>query len=511
MADPAEELLPLLGINMDQQRESDDSELSSGEEDDDSISSGVEEEEMEHDAHGEIGNHQGDGNGPEMEPNNEEALPALMLRQRRWKKKLKISLRKKSCDSDSHRPTIVNFDQSLPSSHSYLGNDLEEVRGRTILEEGSVVTMPLLLLPSVVLVPGQVLPLQLHMQHLVAMVRRVADNNNTFGVINIGRSHRGDNIQNVSTLGCTAEIFSKRDEMDDSSGISIMTVKARGRQRFRIINMKSEVTGEIMGKVKILPELSLTHALDGARIPSLCRLMAPAAEDPQDMVKTAVDRQGRVLTSVDFRRQSTVTRLTSAHFTWWPPWVYKMYDIDWLAEQIRGELQNWCPVSLPSDPVDLSFWVAHNLPVNDDVRLKLLSFDSVVQRLRFGLNVIRKSGRLLCCDQCQEQISSKEHVFSMCQEGPLGAYVNPHGHVHEMFTVTTIQNLTHVGGAYTEHSWFPGYAWTIVQCKHCHHHMGWKFTATKKNLSPRKFWGLCRSSVKTAFGSMEDDEKDVEM
>ncbi|RUS80051.1 hypothetical protein EGW08_012168, partial [Elysia chlorotica] len=118
MADPAEELLPLLGINMDQQRESDDSELSSGEEDDDSISSGVEEEEMEHDAHGEMGNHQGDGNGPEMEPNNGEALPALMLRQRRWKNKLKISLRKKSRDSDSQRPTIVNFDQSLPSSHS---------------------------------------------------------------------------------------------------------------------------------------------------------------------------------------------------------------------------------------------------------------------------------------------------------------------------------------------------------------------------------------------------------
>ena len=82
-----------------------------------------------------------------------------------------------------------------------------------------------------------------------------------------------------------------------------------------------------MGKVRILPELSLTHALDGARIPSLCRLMAPPAEDPHDMVKTAVDRQGRVLTSVDLRCQSMVTRLTSAHFTWWPPWVYKMYDI----------------------------------------------------------------------------------------------------------------------------------------------------------------------------------------
>ncbi|GFS14021.1 protein cereblon [Elysia marginata] len=508
MADPAEDLLPLLGINIDEggHRESDDSEFSSGEETDESFSSGLEEEQMEHEANEEIADHQGNGNEPAAEADGEEELPALEVRRHPRIKKRKISLRKKSADSQSQKATIVNFDQSLPSSHSYLGSDLEEVRGRTILEEGSVVTMPLLLLPGVVLVPGQVLPLQLHMQPLVAMVRRVADTNNTFGVLNVGRTNRGDNYQNVSTLGCTAEIFSKRDELDDSSGISIMTVKARGRQRFKIINMKSEVTGEIMGKVRILPELSLTHVLDGARIPSLCRLMVPPAEDPQDMVKTAVDRQGRVLTSVDLRCQSMVTRLTSAHFTWWPPWVYKMYDIDWLAEQIRGELQNWCPASLPPDPVNLSFWVAHNLPVSDDLRLRLLSFDSVVQRLRFGLNVIRKSGRLLCCDQCQEEISSKEHVFSMSQEGPLGAYVNPHGHVHEMFTVTTVQNLNHVGGAYTEHSWFPGYAWTIVQCKQCHNHMGWKFTATKKDLSPRKFWGLCRSSVKTTFGSMDDDD-----
>lgn len=508
MADPAEDLLPLIGMNIDEggRIDSDDSEISSDDDIGGSLSSGVEEEHMEEE---ENAGHEEGENQPAINAGADN-LPGVDMRQHPRKKKRKFSLRKRSADSESHKPTIVNFDQSLPSSHSYLGSDLEEVRGRTILEEGSVVTMPLVLLPNVVLVPGQVLPLQLHRQHLVAMLRRVTDTNNTFGVINISRSNRGDGYHNVSGLGCTAEIFSKRDEFDDASGISVMTVKARGRQRFTTVDMKSEVTGEVMGKVRILPELSLTHALDGARIPSMCRLMAPPADDPQDMVKTAVDRQGRVLTSVDLRHHSKVNRLTLAHFTWWPPWVYKLYDIDWLAEQIRGELQNWCPASLPSDPVDLSFWVAHNLPVNDHLRLRLLSFDSVVQRLRFGLNIIRKSGRLLCCDQCAKEISNKEHVFSMSQEGPLGAYVNPHGHVHEMFTVTTIQNLNHVGGAYTEHSWFPGYAWTIVQCKECHNHMGWKFTATKKNLSPRKFWGLCRSSVKTTFGSV-GEESTLEM
>lgn len=63
---------------------------------------------------------------------------------------------------------------------------------------------------------------------------------------------------------------------------------------------------------------------------------------------------------------------------------------DWLVEQIKTELHSWCPTSLPPDPIDLSFWVAHNLPVNDEMRLRLLTIDSVVQRLRFGLNIIRK-------------------------------------------------------------------------------------------------------------------------
>ena len=51
------------------------------------------------------------------------------------------------------------------------------------------------------------------------------------------------------------------------------------------------------------------------------------------------------------------------------------------------------------------------------------------------------------------------------------------------------------------------YAWTILQCKDCHSHMGWMFTAAKKGLSPKKFWGLCRSSVQTTISaSIEESE-----
>jgi len=49
----------------------------------------------------------------------------------------------------------------------------------------------------------------------------------------------------ISAVGCTAEIFSMKDEMDEASGISMVRVKARGRQRFRIIEVKSEITGYV--------------------------------------------------------------------------------------------------------------------------------------------------------------------------------------------------------------------------------------------------------------------------
>lgn len=118
-------------------------------------------------------------------------------------------------------------------------------------------------------------------------------------------------------------------------------------------------------------------------------------------------------------------------------------------------------------------------------------------------------------------------VFSLSLYGPMAAYVNPHGYVHETLTVFKANNLNLIGRPSTLHSWFPGwdskllyiqkcifnnlnfdwfsciitfisllrYAWTIAQCRTCGSHMGWKFSAVKKDLSPPRFWGLTRSAL----------------
>lgn len=50
------------------------------------------------------------------------------------------------------------------------------------------------------------------------------------------------------------------------------------------------------------------------------------------------------------------------------------------------------------------------------------------------------------------------------------------------------------------------YAWTIAQCRTCGSHMGWKFTATKKDLSPPRFWGLTRSAMLPRIPQVEGEE-----
>jgi len=44
----------------------------------------------------------------------------------------------------------------------------------------------------------------------------------------------------------------------------------------------------------------------------------------------------------------------------------------------------------------------------------------------------------------------------MAVGGPLAAYVNPGGYVHETLTVYKAENLSRIGRPSTENSWFPG-------------------------------------------------------
>uniref|UniRef100_A0A8C9YXE6 Protein cereblon n=1 Tax=Sander lucioperca TaxID=283035 RepID=A0A8C9YXE6_SANLU len=384
-------------------------------------------------------------------------------------------------DRDSEvaeKPTLITFDPSLPTSHAYLGSDMEEFHGRTVHDEDSCQTIPVLPHTAVMLVPGQTLPLQLFRPQEVSMMRSIIQRDQAMQIT----------MHYCLKFGTTAEIYAYREEQE--YGIETVKVKAVGRQRFKVHEIRTQADGIRQAKVQILPERILPDPLSAVQLTPLSRLhMHPSSKPPTQTCKQAQ----RWWNNYQQRK------FHCASLTPWPPWVYALYDSESLMNRVKKQLHEWDEnlkdESLPTNAVDFSYRVAACLPIDDALRLQLLKIGSAIQRLRCELDIMDRCTSL-CCKQCQDtEITTKIEIFSLSLYGPMAAYVNPHGYVHETLTVYKANNLNLVGRPSTLHSWFPGYAWTIAQCRTCGSHMGWKFTATKKDLTPARFWGLTRSAM----------------
>lgn len=399
---------------------------------------------------------------------------------------------------EAEKPTVITFDPSLPTSHAYLGSDMEEFHGRTVHDDDSCQTIPVLPHTAVMLVPGQTLPLQLFRPQEVSMMRSVIQRDRTFAVL---PCDSGDPNAN---FGTTAEIYAYREEQE--YGIETVKVKAVGRQRFKIHEIRAQADGIRQAKVQILPERILPDPLAAVQLTPLSRLLVPP---PARSQSRSINQDCRQWTN------SKQRKFRCASLTPWPPWVYALYDSEALMSRVKKQLHEWDENlkddSLPTNVVDFSYRVAACLPIDDALRLQLLKIGSAIQRLRCELDIMDRCTSL-CCKQCQDaEITTKKEIFSLSLYGPMAAYVNPHGYVHETLTVYKANNLNLVGRPSTLHSWFPGYAWTVAQCRSCHSHMGWKFTATTKDLSPPRFWGLSRSALLPRIppGSEEGEKEGV--
>ncbi|GAB6029916.1 hypothetical protein CHUAL_005615 [Chamberlinius hualienensis] len=395
--------------------------------------------------------------------------------------------------SRSNADSTESYDANLPAQHSYLGNDMEELQGRTILEEGEEVVMVLLLYPHVVLMPGQKLPIQLIHPATVSMMLSVIEKDKLFGLINRS-GWNGGSLEKA--VGTTAEVRYYKTEDDHDTGLGTMSLLALGSQRFTVINTWRNSSGILYGKVRVLEEVSVTDCLAGAKLPSMERFNIKPLDFDKSTSQMALSEGNRSLNATLSRKKYDWR--SYCHTTWWPWWIYEQYDVTCLIEKLKKEISGWnshLPLDTsPSDPIKFSYWVAANMPINDFLKMKLLSLHNAIQRLRAELAIL-KSYMLLKCRDCGETIADKKEVFSMSSEGPQGTYVNPNGIVHDTITVYKATGIELVGRPTENHSWFPGYAWIIAQCRHCHGHMGWKFVATKKNLRPLQFWGLTRTSV----------------
>ncbi len=84
--------------------------------------------------------------------------------------------------------------------------------------------------------------------------------------------------------------------------------------------------------------------------------------------------------------------------------------------------------------------------------------------------------------------------------GNLGLHVNPYGYIHDIGTFHDVCDgcTLLVGAQSTEDTWFPGYAWQIVDCRVCSLHIGWHFTLSLQSSNTgmmQQFWGLRKAAI----------------
>lgn len=359
----------------------------------------------------------------------------------------------------------------------------QEVHGRVIrIEDEIVEELPLIAMPSIVLIPGHVLPLHLYGRPAECLLKRLREGQGpcAIGVIN-SRVYEDEetnaHVMELSDIGTTAEIISYQDCSDSRTGVFEVTAKSIGRERFKCLGKRRTVDGTLTAKVKILPEVKFS-------CPFTSLLPRGYRNLPKNQRKKYL-KMGADRTNI-------------------PYFLYKQYDVDVLRSKIAKVLKSWLRIdTMPEDPVAFSFWASQNIPVDDQLKLQLLSQHSVVRRLRMIVSIIERLSALFC-GHCGRYVTSKDDIFSMSSSGPLAAYVNPKGYVHDTITAMKAENIELNGKPVYENSWFPGYGWTIAQCRDCGNHLGWRFT-TKENLKPQVFWGLTRSSLITGSLNKLDD------
>ncbi|CAL7937660.1 unnamed protein product [Xylocopa violacea] len=363
--------------------------------------------------------------------------------------------------------TESTFDLTLPATHSYLGHNLEELRGRTILDDGLYVNLPLLIKESVMLFPGQTLPMIVLEAPIIDMIKACIENDRTLGVVCI--------YDKIVPIGTTAEIYECM--YDHQQGFRL---KAKGRQRFKILRVIIEGYDKISADVQVLPEITLGPPFLDERLASLNHLrIHPKTEE-------------------DFKKQEKVENL-DAVVTPWPGWVYRQYDPLRLSLKIRQRLQfiENKGSGIPEDPADLSFWVAQNLFLDDYERIVLLNYDCAISRLQREIKYLLND-KIFVCSNCDSYIGKQSQIFPMSKEGPQGTYCNRAGIIHETVTLYHAQGLRlSESEPSIEYTWFPGYAWIVAMCKNCDTHMGWKFIAVQNNLKPKTFWALTCKSLKS--------------
>lgn len=376
------------------------------------------------------------------------------------------------------------YDRNLTAAHKYLGEGLHEATGRTVYEEGVVHSIPLIFL-KLNLMPGQILPIIARSSDVKLILKYAIFRNRSFGVcykLN----------ENKRTFGTIAEVYEHSVDIETSQSFQI---KAMGHQRFEIVEVnqfpESHEQSLALAKIKIIPDITLT----------------------QPYHKFCLHPKKRNLSHSEMCRKRDMWQ------TQWPDWVYKQFDVYELASRLSKKVKMlYKDVKISDDPNLLSFQVARLGIFSQEQVSELLGIGSTNQRLQYELqywNKTQSMQKFMCARSgCGVPVCNMSNVFPMSPEGPQGTYCNSWGKIHDMITVTELDNdldVISVGSASVECCWFPGYKWTIILCPRCHSHLGWCYVVNSSlTLRPRIFYGLSVRAITSIKDYLVPDRERLE-
>lgn len=237
-------------------------------------------------------------------------------------------------------------------------------------------------------------------------------------------------------FGTIAEIYEYQEDNDERHqfGMPTFALKAKGRQRFNVVSFRRQADGNLLGVVRIRPEVRLLPLVQSLLLDNTHRFRFPvekrtavdagcedttepssatATQAPipvrklsktQSISSQSEDGGGDDSAAVDaelaqMRREilekRKITKFYSA-FTTFPYFVYEQYDelvlVERIHRKLRVELKGLTQSThIPKDANELSFWVAQNLTMDDQHRINLLKMDSPVQRLRYELDLLSRA------------------------------------------------------------------------------------------------------------------------
>ncbi|OQS05707.1 5'-AMP-activated protein kinase catalytic subunit [Thraustotheca clavata] len=359
-------------------------------------------------------------------------------------------------DEDSGIETPSDLDEveeTILNGHSYLGEDVGITRHTTAYyEPGTMIDLPLVILPQIVIFPGETLPLRMLSSATIRAITirtRLRQEYDTFAVINTLAPPTG----HIGTIIQIERIY-EQNELH-------LSIVGRGCQRFQLqsIIYSRDDQATIYAHAKVLPDY---HAL------------------PRPFPN---------------KRQS---------FGYWRNSEYNLFDGELLVQRAKvilatsAEWHHFAgtisslptqPLTTVTDPTQFSFWLCARLNLTLEERQKLLTTSCTIQRLRAVLAWLNEHTSSIYCAGCHTPVGDTTDIF--CKNLPTdgvssGTFVNPGGYVHQILTMYSIQtdHIVFIDRPTARDTWFPGYTWQCMMCSMCNDFLGWRYVNMSGNQVP---------------------------